>query len=89
LPHDSPHGIHVNNLLTFPSGPVDNLSDADQERLQLMQRWQNEMSVMLVDDEVEAQEIAAGMRRAGQQVDARRYVPARRSSGLIEMGDVW
>jgi pimeloyl-ACP methyl ester carboxylesterase len=37
-------GIHVNNLLTFPSGPLDNLSEAEQGRLQLMQRWQNEMS---------------------------------------------
>jgi epoxide hydrolase len=37
-------GIHVNNLLTFPSGQLDNLSDADQGRLKLMQRWQNEMS---------------------------------------------
>ena len=40
-------GIHVNNLLTFPSGqPGDpgNLSDAEQKRTKLMQRWQNEMS---------------------------------------------
>jgi pimeloyl-ACP methyl ester carboxylesterase len=37
-------GIHVNNLLTFPSGPLENLSEAEQGRLQLMQRWQNEMS---------------------------------------------
>ncbi len=37
-------GIHVNNLLTFPSGQLDDLSDADQGRLQLMQRWQNEMA---------------------------------------------
>ncbi|WP_194891284.1 epoxide hydrolase family protein [Catenulispora pinisilvae] len=37
-------GIHVNNLLTFPSGQLDNLSDADQGRLKLMQRWQNEMA---------------------------------------------
>jgi epoxide hydrolase len=37
-------GIHVNNLLTFPSGPLDNLSEAEQGRLQLMDRWQNEMS---------------------------------------------
>jgi epoxide hydrolase len=37
-------GIHVNNLLTFPSGQLENLSDADQGRLKLMQRWQNEMS---------------------------------------------
>jgi len=37
-------GIHVNNLLTFPSGQPGNLSDADQGRLKLMQRWQNEMS---------------------------------------------
>jgi epoxide hydrolase len=37
-------GIHVNNLLTFPSGQLGNLSDADQGRLKLMQRWQNEMS---------------------------------------------
>jgi len=37
-------GIHVNNLLTFPSGQLDDLSDADQRRLKLMQRWQNEMS---------------------------------------------
>jgi epoxide hydrolase len=37
-------GIHVNNLLTFPSGQLDNLSGADQGRVKLMQRWQNEMS---------------------------------------------
>jgi pimeloyl-ACP methyl ester carboxylesterase len=37
-------GIHVNNLLTFPSGQLDHLSPADQQRLTLMQRWQNEMS---------------------------------------------
>jgi epoxide hydrolase len=37
-------GIHVNNLLTFPSGQLDDLSDADQRRLKLMQRWQNEMA---------------------------------------------
>src|SRR5580658_99370 len=37
-------GIHVNNLLTFPSGQLDNLSEADQGRLALMERWQNEMS---------------------------------------------
>ena len=37
-------GIHVNNLLTFPSGQLDGLSDADQGRLKLMQRWQDEMA---------------------------------------------
>jgi pimeloyl-ACP methyl ester carboxylesterase len=40
-------GVHVNNLLTFPSGQpgeVDNLSDGDQERMKLMQRWQSELS---------------------------------------------
>ncbi len=37
-------GVHVNNLLTFPSGQLDDLSDADQGRLKLMQRWQNEMA---------------------------------------------
>jgi pimeloyl-ACP methyl ester carboxylesterase len=37
-------GIHVNNLLTFPSRQLDNLSDADQGRQKLMQRWQNEMA---------------------------------------------
>ena len=37
-------GIHVNNLLTFPSGELHDLSDADQGRLKLMQRWQNEMA---------------------------------------------
>ena len=37
-------GIHVNNLLTFPSGQLDDLSDADQGRLKLMERWQNEMA---------------------------------------------
>src|SRR5580700_3587571 len=37
-------GIHVNNLLTFPSGQPDDLTAADQGRLKLMQRWQNEMS---------------------------------------------
>jgi epoxide hydrolase len=40
-------GVHVNNLLTFPSGKPDqmkDLTDADQQRLQLMQRWQNQMS---------------------------------------------
>jgi epoxide hydrolase len=37
-------GIHVNNLLTFPSGQLDDLSEADQGRLKLMQHWQNEMA---------------------------------------------
>ena len=37
-------GIHVNNLLTFPSGQPGDLSDADQGRLKLMQHWQNEMA---------------------------------------------
>ena len=37
-------GIHVNNLLTFPTGQLHDLSDADQGRLKLMQRWQNEMA---------------------------------------------
>jgi pimeloyl-ACP methyl ester carboxylesterase len=39
--------VHVNNLLTFPSGQpgeMDDLNGAEQKRLQLMQRWQNEMS---------------------------------------------
>jgi epoxide hydrolase len=48
LDPDHVMGIHVNNLLTFPSGqPGDldnNLSDAEQKRTKLMQRWQNEMS---------------------------------------------
>ena len=40
-------GVHVNNLATFPSGdPVElgNLSEADQARLQWMQRWGSDMS---------------------------------------------
>jgi pimeloyl-ACP methyl ester carboxylesterase len=46
---DSAHvvGIHVNSLVTFPSGKPDELNDlsgADQKRLELMQRWQNELS---------------------------------------------
>jgi pimeloyl-ACP methyl ester carboxylesterase len=46
---DSEHvvGVHVNSLVTFPSGQageLDGLSDADQKRLELMQRWQNELS---------------------------------------------
>ena len=46
---DSEHvvGVHVNNLVTFPSGQPDelnDLSDSDQKRLELMQRWQNELS---------------------------------------------
>jgi pimeloyl-ACP methyl ester carboxylesterase len=46
---DSEHvvGIHVNSLVTFPSGQPDelkNLDAADQKRLELMQRWQNELS---------------------------------------------
>jgi hypothetical protein len=46
---DSGHvvGVHVNNLLTFPSGQageLDDLSDTEQKRVELMQRWQNEMS---------------------------------------------
>jgi epoxide hydrolase len=46
---DSDHvvGVHVNGLVTFPSGQPDelkNLSDADQKRLELMQRWQSELS---------------------------------------------
>jgi hypothetical protein len=38
---------------------------------------QSETIVMLVDDEVEAREIADEMGRAGQRVDVRRYVPPR------------
>jgi pimeloyl-ACP methyl ester carboxylesterase len=46
---DSDHvvGVHVNNLLSFPSGQpgeLDDLNAAEQQRLGLMQRWQNEMS---------------------------------------------
>jgi pimeloyl-ACP methyl ester carboxylesterase len=46
---DSAHvvGVHVNNLLTFPSGQpgeLDDLNDTEQKRVELMQRWQNEMS---------------------------------------------
>jgi epoxide hydrolase len=46
---DSEHviGVHVNSLVTFPSGQPDELKDlsgADQKRLELMQRWQNELS---------------------------------------------
>ncbi len=46
---DSEHvvGIHVNSLVTFPSGQPDELKDlsyGDQKRLELMQRWQNELS---------------------------------------------
>jgi epoxide hydrolase len=40
-------GVHVNSLVTFPSGQtgeLDHLADADQKRLELMQRWQNELS---------------------------------------------
>jgi epoxide hydrolase len=40
-------GVHVNSLVTFPSGQPDelkDLSDGDQKRLELMQRWQNELS---------------------------------------------
>ena len=46
---DSEHviGVHVNSLVTFPSGQPDelkDLSEADQKRLELMQRWQSELS---------------------------------------------
>jgi pimeloyl-ACP methyl ester carboxylesterase len=46
---DSGHvvGVHVNSLVTFPSGQpgeLNDLSDSDQKRLELMQRWQNELS---------------------------------------------
>jgi epoxide hydrolase len=46
---DSEHvvGVHVNSLVTFPSGQPDelnDLNDSDQKRLELMQRWQNELS---------------------------------------------
>jgi pimeloyl-ACP methyl ester carboxylesterase len=40
-------GVHVNNLVTFPSGdPAElaGLSRADQDRLEWMQRWGNDMS---------------------------------------------
>jgi pimeloyl-ACP methyl ester carboxylesterase len=40
-------GVHVNNLGTFPSGdPAElaNLSEADQARLEWMQRWGSDMS---------------------------------------------
>jgi pimeloyl-ACP methyl ester carboxylesterase len=40
-------GVHVNSLVTFPSGQageLDDLTDEDQKRMKLMQRWQNELS---------------------------------------------
>lgn len=40
-------GIHVNNLVTIPSGApgeLENLSDVEGERLALMQRWQSELA---------------------------------------------
>ena len=40
-------GIHVNSLVTFPSGQADemkDLRDGDLQRLELMQRWQNDLS---------------------------------------------
>jgi len=46
---DSGHvvDVHVNDLLNFPSGQpgeLGDLSDTEQKRAELMQRWQNEMS---------------------------------------------
>jgi pimeloyl-ACP methyl ester carboxylesterase len=37
-------GVHVNNLIAFPSGPLDGLEPADQARLELMTRWGQDMS---------------------------------------------
>jgi hypothetical protein len=37
-----------------------------------------EAVVMLLDDEGEANEIAAGVRQAGQQIVVRRYLPPQR-----------
>jgi hypothetical protein len=40
-------GVHVDNLVTFASeqlGELADLIDADQRRLELMQRWQTELS---------------------------------------------
>ena len=54
-------GIHVNNLLTFPSGQLDDLSDADQGRLKLMQRWQNEMAGYASIQSTRPQTLAYGL----------------------------
>jgi epoxide hydrolase len=57
-------GVHVNNLLTFPSGQPDemeDLNDADQQRLQLMRRWQNEMSGYAILQSTRPQTLAYGL----------------------------
>jgi pimeloyl-ACP methyl ester carboxylesterase len=57
-------GVHVNNLLTFPSGQpeeMQDLTDADQQRLQLMQRWQNEMSGYAIVQSTRPQTLAYGL----------------------------
>jgi epoxide hydrolase len=57
-------GVHVNNLLTFPSGQPDemaNLTNADQQRLQLMQRWQNQMSGYAMLQSTRPQTLAYGL----------------------------
>jgi epoxide hydrolase len=56
--------VHVNNLLTFPSGQPDemaNLTNADQQRLQLMQRWQNQMSGYAILQSTRPQTLAYGL----------------------------
>jgi epoxide hydrolase len=57
-------GVHVNNLLTFPSGQpgeMQDLTGADQQRLQLMQRWQNEMSGYAIVQSTRPQTLAYGL----------------------------
>jgi pimeloyl-ACP methyl ester carboxylesterase len=51
-------GVHVNNLIAFPSGPLDGLDPADQARLELMTRWGQDMSGYAILQSTRPQTIA-------------------------------
>ncbi|NMO54595.1 epoxide hydrolase [Actinoplanes sp. TBRC 11911] len=51
-------GVHVNNLIAFPSGPLADLDPADQARLDLMTRWGQDMSGYAIIQSTRPQTIA-------------------------------
>jgi pimeloyl-ACP methyl ester carboxylesterase len=51
-------GVHVNNLIAFPSGPLSGLDPADQARLELMTTWGQDMSGYAILQSTRPQTIA-------------------------------
>jgi pimeloyl-ACP methyl ester carboxylesterase len=58
---DNVIGVHVNALVTFPTGDTDALTEREQERLALFQRFQDDMSAYMQVQGTRPQTIAYGL----------------------------